>query len=33
MIYETFRQALKNIWSNKFRTLLTMLASSSAFWP
>ena len=25
MIYETFRQALKNIWSNKFRTLLTML--------
>ena len=25
MIYETFRQALKNIWSNKFRTFLTML--------
>ena len=25
MIYETFRQALQNIWSNKFRTFLTML--------
>ena len=25
MMYETFRQALKNIWSNKFRTFLTML--------
>ena len=25
MIYETFREALKNIWSNKFRTFLTML--------
>ena len=24
MIYETVRQALQNIWSNKFRTLLTM---------
>ena len=25
MIYETFREAIQNIWSNKFRTLLTML--------
>ena len=25
MIYETVRQALQNIWSNKFRTFLTML--------
>ena len=25
MLYETVRQALKNIWSNKFRTFLTML--------
>ena len=25
MIYVTFRQAIKNIWSNKFRTFLTML--------
>lgn len=25
MIYETFREAVKNIWSNKFRTVLTML--------
>ena len=25
MIYETVRQAFQNIWSNKFRTLLTML--------
>ena len=25
MIYETFREAFKNIWSNKFRTFLTML--------
>ena len=25
MLYETFRQAFKNIWSNKFRTFLTML--------
>ena len=25
MFYETVRQALKNIWSNKFRTFLTML--------
>ncbi len=25
MIYETFREAVKNIWSNKFRTFLTML--------
>ena len=25
MIYETIRQAFQNIWSNKFRTLLTML--------
>ena len=25
MLYETVRQALKNIASNKFRTLLTML--------
>ena len=25
MIYETFCQALQNIWSNKFRTFLTML--------
>ncbi len=25
MIYETFREALQNIWSNKFRTFLTML--------
>ncbi len=25
MIYETFRQAFQNIWSNKFRTFLTML--------
>ena len=25
MIYETVRQALRNIWSNKFRTFLTML--------
>jgi len=25
MIYETIRQALQNIWSNKFRTFLTML--------
>ena len=24
MIYVTFRQAIKNIWSNKFRTFLTM---------
>ena len=24
-IYETFREAVKNIWSNKFRTVLTML--------
>ena len=25
MIYETFREAIQNIWSNKFRTFLTML--------
>ena len=25
MIYETFREAFQNIWSNKFRTFLTML--------
>ena len=25
MIYETFREAVQNIWSNKFRTFLTML--------
>ena len=25
MIYDTFRQALQNVWSNKFRTFLTML--------
>ena len=25
MIYDTFRQALQNIWSSKFRTILTML--------
>ena len=25
MIYETFREAVKNIWSNKLRTVLTML--------
>ena len=25
LLRETFRQAIKNIWSNKFRTLLTML--------
>ena len=25
MIYETFREAFKNIWGNKFRTFLTML--------
>ena len=25
MIYETVRQAFQNIWSNKFRTFLTML--------
>ena len=25
MIYETLREAFKNIWSNKFRTVLTML--------
>ena len=25
MIHETVRQAFQNIWSNKFRTLLTML--------
>ena len=25
MIYETFREAVKNIWSNKFRTDLPML--------
>ena len=25
MIYETFRQAFRNIWGNKFRTFLTML--------
>ena len=25
MIYETIRQAIQNIWSNKFRTFLTML--------
>ena len=27
MIYETFREAVQNIWSNKFRTFLTMLGS------
>ena len=25
MIFETFREAIQNIWSNKFRTFLTML--------
>ena len=25
MIYETFREAFQNIWSNRFRTFLTML--------
>ena len=29
MIYETFREAIQNIWSNKFRTLLTMLGTVS----
>ena len=24
MLYETFREAVKNIWSNKFRTVLTL---------
>ena len=24
MIYETFREAIQNIWSNKFRTFLTI---------
>ena len=24
MIYETFREAVKNIWSNKFRTVLIL---------
>ena len=30
MIYETVRQAFQNIWSNKFRTFLTMSSSASA---
>ena len=25
MIFETFRQAIQNVWSNKLRTFLTML--------
>ena len=32
MIIETFRQAIQNVWSNKLRTFLTMLGSSSALW-
>ena len=30
MIFETFRQAIQNVWSNKLRTFLTMLGTSSA---
>ena len=33
MIKETFKQAVQNVLSNKVRTFLTMLASSSASWP
>ena len=31
MIFETFRQAIQNVWSNKLRTFLTMLGMERTY--